>query len=59
MSQFKKVPIILHVMIMHKDSIVVLLGSNKYKESLEENWEILEQKEGKQEKQEEKEWLRK
>lgn len=44
---------------MHKDSIVVLLGSNKYKESLEENWEILEQKEGKQEKQEEKEWLRK
>ena len=46
-------------MIMHKDPIVVLLGSNKYKESLEENWEILEQKEGKQEKQEEKEWLRK
>lgn len=59
MSQFKKVAIFLHVMIMHKDSIVVLLGSNKYKESLEENWEILEQKGRKQEKQEEKEWLRK
>ena len=59
MSQFKKIPIFLHIMIMHKDSIVVLLGSNKYKESLEENGEILKQKGGKQEKQEEKEWLRK